>query len=626
LPKDRALVNCSENDRRLLSSCVEFAQKLMGSDGWRALSQAHELGLFVRDWPDEAGHSWALTKSILDPMLIGASQLSLAQSKVNEQLQDQPLQGLREAGELAMLQLQNSCLESVKANSGTSSRMGVPTSGIQAEQSISKKANAMRKSKRNSDVRANSKLDETPQKKRKKSKNTPAIPVTNPDPEPNTKDDYEIPVDSPLRNTCVVGTVSAKLSYLLDRISQLYLDEKIIVFYDGNNAAWYLAQCLELLHIKHLIYAKSLDTFRRSKYVVAFDRDDSIRVLLMDIKCGAYGLNVNKASRVFFINPVCRPSTEAQAIKRAHRIGQTRPVYVETLVLNDTIEAGIFDRSSQMTETEHIEANQISYDSVVSQIIQNARLIPVGMESVAGGAQMAALARPLQIFGRPGWNDTKIHGIDQDLFAPGGGDVNGRSPRPKKAVERPPSPSADSAQQVSALHISGPQFMYTPFASRSLNGVDAVSRTNSLDPVSGPSVDAVSGDISFDPISSSVFGGNGPMPLSSRREPTAPGHTGSIKQSVFQEPVASAQSKPDQPSTQGTQTFSLEKAGSIGPWVAHSPAMVLLNGNQPDGRFENWSVDDCPREERKVIWTQGPSSTKNAERSLFGWGRDTCKY
>ena len=276
------------------------------------------------------------------PLLFGVSQLSLSQSKVNARLHmDEPLQGLKEAGEVAMLQLHNNYLESLKADSGTSSRMGVPTSGIQAEPSVSKRTiastNGTRKSKRKSDARTSQEPDETPLKKRKQTKNTSAINVMNADPEPETngrKPVDELPFDSPLRSTCVVGTVSAKLSYLLDRISQLYLDEKIIVFYDGNNAAWYLSQCLDLLHIKHLIYAKTLDNFRRSKYIVAFDADDSIRVLLMDIKCGAYGLNVNKASRVFFINPVCRPSTEAQAIKRAHRIGQTKPVYVETLVIS----------------------------------------------------------------------------------------------------------------------------------------------------------------------------------------------------------------------------------------------------------------------------------------------------
>jgi hypothetical protein len=227
-------------------------------------------------------------------------------------------------------------------------------------------------------------------------------------------DARELDTESALRRPSIIGTVSAKLTYLLDRISELYKEEKIIVFYDGDNAAFYLSQCLDILHIKHLIYTKALSSEQRSRYVVTFDTDDSIRVLLMDIRCGAFGLNVNKASRVFFINPVCRPSTEAQAIKRAHRIGQLKPVYVETLVLNNTIEAGIFERSKKMTQVEHFEANQLSDDKGIAQIIQTARAIPVGLEEGEGERHMAKLSKTMQIFGRPGRGDTKIRGIDRD--------------------------------------------------------------------------------------------------------------------------------------------------------------------------------------------------------------------
>ena len=52
----------------------------------------------------------------------------------------------------------------------------------------------------------------------------------------------------------------------------------------------------------------------------------------------AHGLNVTAASRVFFLNACWQKTVERQAIKRAHRIGQTKEVFVETLVLKDTIE------------------------------------------------------------------------------------------------------------------------------------------------------------------------------------------------------------------------------------------------------------------------------------------------
>ena len=98
----------------------------------------------------------------------------------------------------------------------------------------------------------------------------------------------------------------------------------------------------------------------------------------MDVKQAAFGLNLSSASRIYFVNPVCRPNVEAQAIKRAHRIGQTRKVFVETLVLKGMIEEKMLERSKRMTRTEHHEAKQLEDDGGVRAIIQNAE--PMAIE------------------------------------------------------------------------------------------------------------------------------------------------------------------------------------------------------------------------------------------------------
>lgn len=181
-----------------------------------------------------------------------------------------------------------------------------------------------------------------------------------------------------------------------------YKDEKILIFYDGDNAAYYMAQCLDVLGVPHEIYSKGISNELRSKYIVNFDKDPTLRVLLMDVRLGALGLNVNQASRVYFINPVCRPSIEAQAVKRAHRIGQTKPVYVETLILSGTIEEAMFERSKAMTRNEHLEAKTLEDDQKITDIIKGARLLAVDPAEAVGERQMAPLKRPEQVFGRPG--------------------------------------------------------------------------------------------------------------------------------------------------------------------------------------------------------------------------------
>ncbi|WP_453911709.1 DEAD/DEAH box helicase [Tsukamurella soli] len=61
-------------------------------------------------------------------------------------------------------------------------------------------------------------------------------------------------------------------------------------------------------------------------------------VFLISLKAGGFGLNLVQADYCFLLDPWWNPAAEAQAIDRAHRIGQTRSVMVYRLVSADTIE------------------------------------------------------------------------------------------------------------------------------------------------------------------------------------------------------------------------------------------------------------------------------------------------
>ena len=61
-------------------------------------------------------------------------------------------------------------------------------------------------------------------------------------------------------------------------------------------------------------------------------------VFLISLKAGGVGLNLTEADYCFLLDPWWNPATEAQAIDRTHRIGQTRQVMVYRLIARDTIE------------------------------------------------------------------------------------------------------------------------------------------------------------------------------------------------------------------------------------------------------------------------------------------------
>ncbi len=61
-------------------------------------------------------------------------------------------------------------------------------------------------------------------------------------------------------------------------------------------------------------------------------------VFLISLKAGGFGLTLIEADFVFILDPWWNPAAELQAVDRAHRIGQDKPVNVYRLVATDTVE------------------------------------------------------------------------------------------------------------------------------------------------------------------------------------------------------------------------------------------------------------------------------------------------
>ena len=81
---------------------------------------------------------------------------------------------------------------------------------------------------------------------------------------------------------------------------------------------------------------------RQSK-VETFQSDSDCRLFLISLKAGGLGLNLTAADYVYLLDPWWNPAVEAQAIDRAHRIGQERPVFASRIVARDTVEEKILE-------------------------------------------------------------------------------------------------------------------------------------------------------------------------------------------------------------------------------------------------------------------------------------------
>jgi superfamily II DNA or RNA helicase len=81
----------------------------------------------------------------------------------------------------------------------------------------------------------------------------------------------------------------------------------------------------------------------REAKVERFQNDPECKLFLVSLKAGGLGLNLTAAEYVFLLDPWWNPAVESQAIDRAHRIGQTRPVFAYRLIARDTVEEKVLE-------------------------------------------------------------------------------------------------------------------------------------------------------------------------------------------------------------------------------------------------------------------------------------------
>ncbi len=79
----------------------------------------------------------------------------------------------------------------------------------------------------------------------------------------------------------------------------------------------------------------------RKEQVERFNKDPHLKVFLISIKAGGLGLNLTEADYVFILDPWWNPAVEAQAVDRAHRIGQKKKVFTYKFITRNTVEEKI---------------------------------------------------------------------------------------------------------------------------------------------------------------------------------------------------------------------------------------------------------------------------------------------
>ncbi|KAI0172094.1 SNF2 family N-terminal domain-containing protein [Hypoxylon sp. FL1284] len=375
----------SAEDRDLLEQAISFGKLAVTNKLKDTSNKFHSMPLYLDGFPGGGGKSWSLDDKEADgqPICTDSGMIYALQRFLSPCI-DAPtsLQSIMESGRLD----QQGEAERSQASVSAAKESGRAMTRVTEAQNLA----------------GNTPLGHDYHSSRPKSGELPGQGSELPAMEGQVMKGLEIhgQIAKPLEATKIISTVSAKLSYLIDSIVKYQSQEQIIVFYDNDNVAYYLAGVLEVLQIEHLIYSKTgLTAARRAQYVATFTHNPRFRVMLMDISHAAFGLDMRSASRIYFISPVLNPQIEAQAIGRARRISQKKPVSVETLVLRDSIEEVIVNRRKEMTHAEHSRIRSVLDDRPLYQWILKAKIIPMPLKE-EGITQTAMLETPQFVFGR----------------------------------------------------------------------------------------------------------------------------------------------------------------------------------------------------------------------------------
>jgi len=142
---------------------------------------------------------------------------------------------------------------------------------------------------------------------------------------------------------------SAKLEMLMEQISEIVAEgHKALVFSQFTS----LLAIVRAQFDKQGIVYEYLDgqTRDRGAKVKRFQQDTQCSAFLISLKAGGHGLNLTAADYVYILDPWWNPAVEAQAVDRAHRIGQGRHVFAYRLICRDTVEEKIIELQREKRE------------------------------------------------------------------------------------------------------------------------------------------------------------------------------------------------------------------------------------------------------------------------------------
>jgi hypothetical protein len=136
----------------------------------------------------------------------------------------------------------------------------------------------------------------------------------------------------------VEGSWGTKITALVSEVLRLPVEDKCLIFSEWDEMLDIVQQALQTNRVD-IVRLKGERTAGRVRQ--EFRENESVRCMLLNLKSGAKGLTLVEANHVFLLEPIFNAATEAQAVNRVFRIGQTKPTVIHRFVVRNTIEENV---------------------------------------------------------------------------------------------------------------------------------------------------------------------------------------------------------------------------------------------------------------------------------------------
>ncbi|RDB29552.1 putative DNA helicase INO80 [Hypsizygus marmoreus] len=166
---------------------------------------------------------------------------------------------------------------------------------------------------------------------------------------------------------------SAKLARLDSLLQELkHGDHRVLIYFQMTRMMDLMEEYLIYRQYKYLRLDGSSKLEDRRDMVIDWQTRPDIFVFLLSTRAGGLGINLTAADTVIFYDHDWNPSNDAQAMDRAHRLGQTRQVTVYRLITKGTIDERIVQLARVKKDVQDIVVGNKNFTDVTkpSEIVQ----------------------------------------------------------------------------------------------------------------------------------------------------------------------------------------------------------------------------------------------------------------